>query len=158
MVSGATFTQSNEAVGLVLAAKQAGMPAAISFTVETDGHLPTGQALGDAIKAVDDATSGAPAYFGVNCAHPDHFFNVLSDDSWTQRIHALRCNASRCSHAELDSCEELDDGDPEELAVQYLHLKARMPWLNVLGGCCGTDLRHVTSIAQAVTARRPPVD
>ena len=99
---------------------------------------------------VDDATEAAAAYFMVNCAHPDHFSDVLDDSAWSRRIRGLRCNASRLSHAELDECEVLDDGDPEELARQYKAITLTMPWLNVFGGCCGSDLRHVARIARAV--------
>ncbi len=150
MVTALTFTQSDEAIGVVRAAQAAGLPAVISFTVETDGRLPTGQPLSEAIGAVDEATDGAAAYFMVNCAHPDHFFDVLDDSAWARRIRGLRCNASRLSHEELDECEVLDDGDPMELANQYKAITTTMPWLNVLGGCCGSDLRHVTRIAMAV--------
>lgn len=150
MVTALTFTQSDEAIGVVRAAQSAGLPAVISFTVETDGRLPTGQPLSEAIGAVDEATDGAAAYFMVNCAHPDHFFDVLDDSAWARRIRGLRCNASRLSHEELDECEVLDDGDPVELANQYKAITTTMPWLNVLGGCCGTDLRHVARIAMAV--------
>ncbi len=151
MITALTFTQSDEAIGVVRAASNVGLPAVVSFTVETDGKLPTGQPLGEAIRAVDEATDATAAYFMVNCAHPDHFFHVLGDSDWTRRIHGLRCNASRLSHAELDECEELDEGDPEELAAQYKSLFRSMPWLNVFGGCCGSDLRHVTKIAAAVS-------
>lgn len=150
MISGTTFPRTDEAVGLVRAAQSFNLPVVISFTVETDGCLPTGRALGDAIRAVDDSTGGAVAYFSVNCAHPDHFFNVFDGADWTHRVRALRCNASRQSHAELDACEVLDAGSPEELASQYRSILTEMPWLNIFGGCCGTDLRHVTQIAQAV--------
>ncbi len=152
MVTALTFTQSDEAIGVVRAAKKAGLPIVVSFTVETDGKLPTGQPLGEAIRAVDDATDQATAYFMVNCAHPDHFFHVLDDETWTRRIHGIRCNASRQSHAELDACEVLDDGNPVELGGQYRVIKDRMPWLNVFGGCCGSDLRHVKQIAKALAA------
>ena len=150
MVTALTFTQSDEAIGVVRAAQSAGLPVVISFTVETDGSLPTGQPLNEAISAVDDATDGAAAYFMVNCAHPDHFFDVLDDSAWARRIRGLRCNASRLSHEELDECEVLDDGDPMELANQYKAITTTMPWLNVFGGCCGSDLRHVARIAKAV--------
>jgi homocysteine S-methyltransferase len=150
MVTALTFTQSDEAIGAVRAAQSAGLPIVVSFTVETDGSLPTGQPLNEAIDAVDDATGAATAYYMVNCAHPDHFSNVLSDSAWCRRIRGLRCNASRLSHAELDECEVLDDGDPEELARQYKAIKSTMPWLNVFGGCCGADLRHVAKIVRAV--------
>lgn len=152
MVTAMTFTQATEAIGVVRAAQKYNLPIVVSFTVETDGRLPTGQPLGEAIQKVDQETDGAAAYFMVNCAHPEHFFNVFDDSDWTHRIRGIRCNASQLSHAELDECEELDDGDPAELASQYKVLLEKMPWINVIGGCCGSDLRHVTSIAKAVIA------
>ncbi len=152
MVTALTFTQSNEAIGLVRAAQAAAMPAVVSFTVETDGRLPTGQPLSEAIDAVDTEARGGPAYYMVNCAHPDHFAGQLGGERWSERIRGLRCNASRMSHAELDCCETLDDGDPHELARQYREITAQMPWLNVFGGCCGSDLRHVERIAEAIAA------
>jgi len=153
MITALTYTHSGEAVGVVRAAGKVGLPVVVSFTVETDGRLPGGESLGDAIRSVDDATAGGAAYFMVNCAHPDHFFTELMDTDWGRRIRGLRCNASRLSHAELDGCEELDDGNPEELSAQYQALLSTMPWLNVFGGCCGTDLRHVSRIARAVEGR-----
>ena len=150
MVSALTFTQSDEAIGVVRAARAAGLPVVVSFTVETDGNLPTGQPLAAAIQAVDDATERAAAYFMVNCAHPDHFFHVLDDEAWTRRIRGIRCNASRKSHAELDQSEVLDSGDPVELGEQHRAIKERLSWLNVFGGCCGSDLRHVTQIAKSL--------
>lgn len=149
MVTALTFTQADEAIGIVRGAESAGLPIVISFTVETDGCLPTGQSLKEAIRMVDEATNAAAAYFMVNCAHPEHFFHVLGDSDWARRIRGLRCNASRLSHTELDECEVLDDGDPVELASQYKAIMETMPWLNIFGGCCGTDLRHVTQIAKA---------
>lgn len=150
MVTALTFTQSDEASGLVLAACRAGLPVVVSFTVETDGRLPTGQPLGEAIETVDHATDSAAAYFMVNCAHPEHFSPVLDDTAWARRIRGMRCNASRKSHAELDAAATLDDGDPVELSKQYLAIRAKLPWLNVFGGCCGSDLRHVTRIARTL--------
>ena len=150
MVSALTFTQSSEAIGIVNAARRVGLPIVVSFTVETDGALPGGQALDDAIAEVDRATDRAAAYYMVNCAHPDHFSDVLADMELSQRIRGLRCNASRCSHEELDAADELDAGDPREFGVLYRSLVDKMPWINVLGGCCGADLRHVTEVAIAV--------
>jgi homocysteine S-methyltransferase len=151
MVSAITMNYVEEAIGIALAARDAEMPVAISFTVETDGRLPTGQPLGGAIAQVDAASGKGPAYYMINCAHPEHFDSVLEPDApWTARIRALRANASRKSHAELNESSELDIGDPAELATQYAWLKQhRLPRLNVLGGCCGTDQRHVESIAAA---------
>ncbi len=146
MVTAITMTYADEAVGLTRAALAAGMPVAISFTVETDGRLPSGQALGEAIEQVDAETADGPAYFMINCAHPTHFEDVLDGGSWSGRIRGLRANASRMSHAELDDAEELDVGDPADLGARYAALRSSLPELNVLGGCCGTDHRHVRAI------------
>jgi homocysteine S-methyltransferase len=126
------------------------MPVAISFTVETDGDLPTGQTLRAAIEQVDEATSGYPCYFMINCAHPTHFEHVLTEGGlWLKRIRGLRANASRKSHAELTDSPALDAGNPAELGREYAELKKRLRGLNVLGGCCGTDPRHIEEIASA---------
>jgi S-methylmethionine-dependent homocysteine/selenocysteine methylase len=153
MVTAITMTYAEEATGVVRAAARAGLPAAISFTVETDGRLPSGQALSGAIQQVDNATERAPAYYMINCAHPTHFEDVLADGgSWVSRIGGLRTNASMKSHAELDEAEELDEGDPADLGARHAALKERLPAVNVLGGCCGTDHRHVDAICSAWTA------
>jgi len=150
LVTAITMTNSAEAAGIVRAAKASAIPVVISFTVETDGTLPSGETLADAIATVDEASAAYPAYYMINCAHPDHFEDILDPEaSWTARIGGLRANASRCSHAELDRMTELDAGDPAELADQYRALRSRLPNLRVLGGCCGTDIRHVTAIAEA---------
>jgi S-methylmethionine-dependent homocysteine/selenocysteine methylase len=149
-ITALTMTNIPEAIGIAQAAKTIGIPLIVSFTVETDGRLPTGDSLESAVHAVDDATNSYPEYFMINCAHPDHFAGVLTGGGdWVRRIGGIRANASRCSHAELDAMTELDEGDPAELGRLYRGLRERMPWLNALGGCCGTDLRHVTAIAEA---------
>jgi S-methylmethionine-dependent homocysteine/selenocysteine methylase len=145
MVSAITMTTIEEGLGVALAAQDAQMPAVISFTLETDGRLPSGQSLQQAIETVDAQTTRKPAYYMINCAHPDHFAGVLQG-SWLHRIRGLRANASRCSHAELDEATELDAGNPHELGQQYRELLKVLPGLNVLGGCCGTDHRHVAAI------------
>ena len=150
MVTAITMTYAEEAIGLTRAAVAAGIPVAISFTVETDGRLPSGQPLGEAIEEVEAATDGAPAYYMVNCAHPTHFEDVLDRGApWIERIRGLRANSSTKSHAELDEATELDEGDPADLGARYAALRERLPQLNVLGGCCGTDHRHVTEICAA---------
>ena len=151
MISAITMTYADEAVGIARAAQAAGLPAAISFTVETDGRLPSGQPLGEAIEQVDAETDSAPAYYMINCAHPTHFEGVL-EGSWVERVRGIRANASRMSHEELDASEELDEGDPDELAAQYRALRERLPNANVLGGCCGTDDRHVAAISRACSS------
>jgi len=154
LISAMTMNYIGEALGIVRASKVAGIPVSISFTVETDGRLPDGSTLEAAIERVDRETGSAPAYYMINCAHPTHFSHLLeSGEDWLLRIRGIRANASALSHAELDEAEELDDGDPVDLAALFGRLKEMMPHLTVLGGCCGTDHRHIDAIAQAcVTA------
>ncbi|HUK95437.1 MAG TPA: homocysteine S-methyltransferase family protein [Gaiellaceae bacterium] len=151
LVSALTLTYANEAVGIARAVGRTGLPVAISFTVETDGRLPSGQTLGEAIEQVDAETGRAVAYFMVNCAHPSHLSPALEAAPWVDRVRGLRANASTKSHAELDEAEELDEGDPAELASAYRELRTRLPNLNVVGGCCGTDHRHVDAISAVFT-------
>jgi S-methylmethionine-dependent homocysteine/selenocysteine methylase len=150
MVTGLTLTYADEAIGMVRAARAAELPVAVSFTVETDGRLPSGQTLRAAIEQVDAETDGAPLHYMINCAHPTHFAGALAEGGpWVGRIRGLRANASTMSHAELDEAEELDDGDPADLAARHVALRGALPNLTILGGCCGTDVRHVTSICDA---------
>ena len=143
MVCALTMNYAEEAIGIARAAASAGFPSAISFTVETDGALPTGESLGAAIQRVDDATSGAPAYYMVNCAHPSHFSEVLLEGgAFVKRIRGLRANASRMSHAELNDAPALDEGFPDELGAEYAQIRRALGNLNVMGGCCGTDHRR----------------
>ncbi|HWB45996.1 MAG TPA: homocysteine S-methyltransferase family protein [Hyphomicrobiaceae bacterium] len=149
-VSAITMTNVNEATGFARAAAAADMPSVVSFTLETDGRLPTGQALSEAIAEVDGAVSRPPAYYMINCAHPTHFDHALEPGAaWTMRLRGLRANSSKRSHQELDNAPELDVGNPVELGTQYRDLVQRFPQINVLGGCCGTDHRHVNCIASA---------
>lgn len=153
MVAAFTMNYVDEAVGIAAAAKACGMPVALSFTLETDGRLPSGETIEEAVQRTDGATGGYPAYYMINCAHPEHFAAVLREGgAWRERIRGLRANASRRSHAELDESCDLDDGDPQELGSQYRALGAWLPRLTVVGGCCGTDHRHVEAICAALRA------
>lgn len=149
LVNAYTFNKVDEAAGAVLAAADLNVPVALSLVVETDGRLDDGTPIADAIERIDDLTQNAAAYFMINCAHPDHFADALNG---TRRLKGVVANASRCSHAELDDASSLDDGDPDELGRQIADLTAAFPSLTVLGGCCGTDMRHMTQIAKRVTA------
>jgi S-methylmethionine-dependent homocysteine/selenocysteine methylase len=150
LVTAITMNYVEEAIGITRAAQLTGMPVVISFTVETDGKLPTGQTLKEAITEVDDSTDKAPAYYMINCAHPTHFADALTaGGSWLERIRGIRANASAKSHAELNESETLDDGNPAEFGRQYRQLRDRFPHLTVLGGCCGTDDRHIEAICKA---------
>ncbi len=149
LVTAVTLSTVAEAAGVIRAAAQAGLSAVVSFTTETDGCLPDGTELGHAITQTDDLTDGAAAYFMVNCAHPDHFRPALEVGSdWLTRIVGIRANASRMSHAELDDAAELDPGDPVELGHDYRDLRQILPNLTVIGGCCGTDHRHIDAMAE----------
>jgi S-methylmethionine-dependent homocysteine/selenocysteine methylase len=152
MIGAFTMNYVEEAVGIALACKECAMPLALSFTVETDGKLPSGQSLVEAIERVDAESDEYPVYYMINCAHPTHFAGILDElGSKVPRVRGLRANASRRSHAELDACADLDAGDPVELGGEYRALQRQLPALTVVGGCCGTDHRHVAAIAQAMT-------
>jgi S-methylmethionine-dependent homocysteine/selenocysteine methylase len=151
LVSAITMTNVEEAIGIAQAARRAALSVAISFTVETDGGLPTGHSLAQAIDIVDAATEGSVAYYMINCAHPTHFADCLPEGAtWTRRIRGIRANASARSHQELNDAPDLDAGDPLELAGLYRDLLRRHPHITILGGCCGTDHRHVECISLAV--------
>jgi len=143
-----TMTHASEAIGVAKAAQALGVPIGICFTVETDGKLPDGTGLAEAIFAVENATDSSPIFYGVNCAHPTHFMGELVGP-WLLRIGVIRANASILSHAELDTATELDDGDPDEFGRLYGSLAARLPSLRIVGGCCGSDCRHVAAVALA---------
>ena len=150
LVTALTLTNAAEAIGIARAARSARIPVVISFTVETDGALPDGTPLRAAVLEVDDATDSAPVYYGINCAHPTHFSLALVPGSeWTERIKMVRANASRMSHAELDDAPVLDDGDPDEFGREHAELREKFPYINVLGGCCGTDVRHIQALAKS---------
>lgn len=151
MVAAFTMNYVEEAIGVARAAHANAMPVAISFTVETDGRLPTGQTLRQAIEQTDDATADYPAYYMINCAHPTHFLGALTDGGgWQSRIRGLRANASTKSHAELNEATALDDGSPAELGRQYRDVRQVLTGLSVIGGCCGTDQRHVEEMCKAL--------
>jgi S-methylmethionine-dependent homocysteine/selenocysteine methylase len=148
LVTAMTLTYPDEAIGIAQAARDVQMPVVLSFTVETDGNLPDGSTLAAAIETVDDATDAYPAYYMINCAHPTHFTPILEPNAqWTDRIRAVRANGSRKSHAELDDATELDSGNPIAFGREHAELRSRFPQFTILGGCCGTDLRHIEQIA-----------
>jgi homocysteine S-methyltransferase len=150
MLTAYTLTNVAEAIGIARAAKAAGIPVALSFTLETDGKLPTGDRLADAIGIVDAATASYAAYYMINCAHPTHFASTLREGgAWLKRLRGIRANASKRSHAELNDAPDLDAGDPEELGAQYRSLLSSYPHIRIVGGCCGTDDRHIACIGAA---------
>lgn len=155
LVAAFTMNTTGEAIGIARAANAAQMPCAISFTVETDGRLANGMSLRAAIEATDEATNGGPIYYMVNCAHPTHFDQALrNDEEWVKRIFGIRANSSIKSHQELDESTELDIGDPADLGRRYRALRENYPGMRILGGCCGTDHRHVQAICEACEPSR----
>ncbi len=149
MVSAVTMTHVEEAIGIARAAALAGLPVVVSFTVETNGVMPSGQNVADAVAEVDAATGSTPLFYMINCAHPDHYTAILHGEAWTHRLGGLRSNASRMSHAELDEAVELDDGDPQEFGALHAAMLSHLPGMKVLGGCCGTDHRHIAAVGHA---------
>lgn len=149
LLTALTLTNVAEAIGFIRAASECSMPGVVSFTVETNGRLPSGMSLAEAIEIVDLETDSAAAYFMINCAHPDHFPPALIGSGGLSRVRGVRANASRQSHAELDESTELDDGDPAEFGGQLASLHAANGQICILGGCCGTDARHIAAIAAA---------
>ena len=152
LVSALTMTNIDEAAGIAVAAREAGIACVISFTTETDGRLPSGEKLADAVSGVDELSEASPAYYMINCAHPTHFEDVLEAGPWMDRIRGIRSNSSTMSHEELDAAEELDAGDPVDLAARYASLRERFPNLSIFGGCCGTSTVHIAEAAAALTA------
>jgi S-methylmethionine-dependent homocysteine/selenocysteine methylase len=149
MLTALTLNYIEEAIGITRAAQKYKIPVVISFTVETDGRLPSGETLKEAIERVDNSTGNGPIYYMINCAHPTHFESSLNGESWVERIRGIRANASSKSHEELDNSTELDDGNPQEFGQQYRTIRDRYNHINVFGGCCGTDHRHIEEICRA---------
>jgi homocysteine S-methyltransferase len=151
IVGAFTLNYIDEAIGMVQAAKIAAAPIAMSFTLETDGKLPSGESLKEAIERTDAETDGYAAFFMINCAHPSHFEKMLRvGGEWLERIRGVRANASRRSHAELDEADELDDGDPIEFGEETAALRKFLRRMNIVGGCCGTDQRHADHVWLAI--------
>lgn len=157
LVSALTLAYPAEAIGITRAAEQEDVPVVISFTVETNGRLPDGSTLEEAVLLVDEATQRGPAYFMVNCAHFSHLQSTFESSpgasvAWRSRIQGVRANASNRSHSDLDAATDLDDGDPARFGNQCARLLAQLPALTVLGGCCGTDSRHIEAVSRSVLA------
>jgi S-methylmethionine-dependent homocysteine/selenocysteine methylase len=154
MITALTLNEVDEAIGITRAALSAGLPVVIAISLETDGTLLAGGSLEDAIQQIDAATDNGPAYYMINCAHPTHFDKLLQEQPWVRRIRGIRANASSKSHADLWKSDRLEDGNPIELGQQYADLTRRFSHINVLGGCCGTDHRHVAEICNHVLPQR----
>ena len=150
LINAMTMTYPEEAIGITLSAKRNNIPVVISFTTETDGKLPNGMSIEQAIKTVDQATESGPIYYAINCSHPSHFATLLNtNQSWAKRIQCIRSNASCLSHEELDQCDHLEEGDPVDFGLQHQHLAHSLSSLNVFGGCCGTSTKHIEQLVKS---------
>jgi homocysteine S-methyltransferase len=150
LVTALTLKSIEEAIGIARAARSAGVPSVISFTLDKSRTVDGRRSLRAAIEAVDAATDGAPAYYMINCSHPVDFGPALDHGDWVRRIRAVRANASSLEHGQLCQLGHLEEGDAAELAGQHRELARLFPHLNVFGGCCGTDYVHVRKICEAV--------
>lgn len=158
MVSAFTINYADEAIGIVQAAKSVDIPVVISFTLETDGRLPDGETLQDAIEKTDAQTGNYVYYYMINCAHPQHFIETLRNDSnWKKRIWGIRANASTKSHKELDESETIDTGDKCKLAEGYGEIFTLLPNLCIIGGCCGTNHTHLEEIGHLLLEKEQEV-
>ena len=149
-VTAMTFSSITEAIGLARAAKAAGMPVVISFLVARGGRLKGGETIEAAITAVDAATGAAPVHYMINCTHPTEFEPGLTPGGWMARLGGFMPNAVAMETLDLCQLGHLEDGDPVELGQQMAALARRFPHINVWGGCCGTDGRHIGEITKQV--------
>lgn len=152
IVTALTLNTTDEAIGIAKASAEVGIPSVIAFTIEKDRKLRSGETLKQAIELVDAATSGAPAYYMINCSHPADFGPALASEPWANRVRGLRANASSLDHGTLCQLGHLEEGNPDELAQQYADIRDAYPKMNVFGGCCGTDYVHVEKIGKALLA------
>lgn len=150
IVTALTLNSTDEAIGIARAANSAGIPSVISFTLEKNRCLRSGETLAEAIGKVDSATGEAPASYMINCSHPVDFSPALMDEPWVKRVRGIRANASSLEKGTLCQLGHLEEGDPEELAGQYADLKSSYPHMNVFGGCCGTDEVHIRKIGKTL--------
>ena len=153
-VTAMTFSSFDEAIGLARAAKAADMPVVVSFIASNGGRLHGGETLEQAITRVDAETGNAPQYYMTNCTHPTEFEPALTPGDWIQRLGGFMPNAVAMETLDLCKLGHLEDGDPEELGAQMAGLAKRFPHINVWGGCCGTDGRHIGEITRQVGAVR----
>jgi S-methylmethionine-dependent homocysteine/selenocysteine methylase len=155
MACALTFNNIPEAVGVARAAKAVGIPLGLYFTLNSKGTLGSGPTLKEAVESVEEITQGAPSYYGLNCSHPLEFMESLEDGDWLKRVRSIRPNAVRMEKVALCKLGHLEDGDPEELGQQMGDIRQKFPQMDILGGCCGTDERHLGEIAKNALAASP---
>ncbi len=145
-----TLPALTEAIGIAKAMSETEKDYVISFVIRDNGKLLDGTLLTDAIKIIDDSISTPPLFYLTNCIHPDvlhkSFINLKDeDDIIKKRLFGIQANASSKSPEELDTLENLDADSPANWASGMVDLNKKYN-LKILGGCCGTDARFISSI------------
>ncbi len=148
----ATQPAISEAVGIAAAMAECDVPYVISFLIMPDGKLLDGITLSEAIEQIDDKISPRPSFYMVNCVHPLVFKQALSKsfnetENLRSRLIGLQANSSTKSPEELENLPYLDTTEPVEFSEYMLQLHKRFG-IKILGGCCGTDNRHIEEIAR----------
>jgi len=157
MVNAMPMTYAEEAIGIAWAAQIAGMPVVISFAIESNGNLPSGQSLKRAIEQVDQATSNTPSYYMIDCAHPAYLQSRLPiNESWTDRIYGIVGNIS-CSNTHLDTTKNTENIHLKSFGTECLALTRKLRNLTVLGGCCDHNHRHIEAICEAYCPQVSPL-
>ena len=149
-----TFNNIPEAVGLTRAAKTAGLPLAMGLTLDSSCKLKSGPTLAEAVTEIDRQTDTGPEFYACNCSHPLEFEPALDGGEWQGRLRCIRPNASAMEKIALCKLGHLEDGDPVELGAQMADVATRLPHMDIFGGCCGTDERHLREIASQVRRAR----
>ncbi len=152
-----TFNNPAEARGVVRAAREIGVPLALSFSLTSSSRLASGQTLAEAVQSVDAASDGYPAFYALNCSHPLEFEPALTPGAWQDRLRCIRPNAARIDKIALCKLGHLEEGDPHELGRQMADVARRFPQMDIWGGCCGTCESHLEEIARRVAEVRAEV-
>jgi homocysteine S-methyltransferase len=147
----ATLPAVSEARGMAKTLSDLRIPYVISFVIRPDGTLLDGTPLHRAIDQIDSTTEHPPFFYLINCVHPSVFARGLGREteiskSIRKRVLGLQANTSSRSPEELDGLEQLDGSDPDKFAEEMLDLHHQFG-IKVIGGCCGTDHRHIHAIA-----------
>lgn len=147
-----TLPSVQEATGLGAAMARTGLPCILSFVVRAEGVLLDGSPFGEALSVLDASISPRPFGYMANCVHPSNFRRAMVtvlgySPQLSVRVLGLQGNTSLRSPEELDGSPKLEAQDPEEFAKAMLALN-REHGFKLLGGCCGTDDRHIRAIAR----------
>jgi homocysteine S-methyltransferase len=151
----ATLPAVSEAIGLARAQAATGLPYMVSFVARPEGTLLDGTPLNEAIATIDAAVSPCPLAYMINCTHASVFRSAMRNEINSsplvrERVIGLLANTAALSPEELDASPELVEEAPETFgsAVSALHGELG---IKVLGGCCGTDQRHIDCLARQLT-------